>query len=401
MKAVKDSVIYLVGELASRSIPFLLLPYLSRKLGVEGFGELAYYQTFTVLFFIIVGLSQEGAITRYFYVYGKRSLNLTVSMGYAYTLVSGAFILIGCWLAQSEILAYVALTAIFQSLLGVQLSIRQCQKQAVPYAIIQFLSSVTSVIFTVALLELYREDLVEKRLLAILAGNIFVFAVAYWLYARKMPSRKFNIRQYKSALMYLFGFGVPLILHNASLFLKGQLDRVFIFHKFSEADLGLYAMGAQIAAILLIVLQALNKASVPYLFDGLKQKRIGVQQIHKWALLSFALVPIPALIAWIIPESVVVWILGSQFVGTKYYIVMFLLSTALVIPYYILVNFLFYHGKNKLISICSVISTAIYVVSLMLLTFTQIEYVVFAGIIGSIAIIPILFFMTQKVGKTL
>lgn len=296
MKAVKDSVIYLAGELLSRSVPFLLLPYLSRKLGVEGFGELSYYQTFTVLFFIIVGLSQEGAVTRYFYVYGKRSLNLVVSTGYAYTLAVGSLILLGCWIVQSPILAYVALSAIFQSLLGVQLSLRQCQKQPIPYIIIQFLSSITAVIFTLLLLELFETDLVEKRIIAILLGNFIVFVLAYWLYAKQIKFKSHSREHYKLALSYLLGFGVPLILHNVSLFLKGQLDRVFIFHKFSETDLGLYAMGAQIAAILMIVLQAVNKAAIPYFFDGLKQNRISLSKVHKWAFLSLFIVPLPALI---------------------------------------------------------------------------------------------------------
>ncbi|MCT8759307.1 flippase, partial [Glaesserella parasuis] len=44
MKALKDSSIYLIGEFASKSLPFLLLPYLTNKLGMEGFGELSYYQ---------------------------------------------------------------------------------------------------------------------------------------------------------------------------------------------------------------------------------------------------------------------------------------------------------------------------------------------------------------------
>ncbi|MBV6544718.1 oligosaccharide flippase family protein, partial [Ursidibacter maritimus] len=360
MKAIKDSAIYLIGELLSRAIPFLLLPYLSRKLGVEGFGELSYYQTFTVLFFILVGLSQEGAVTRYFYVYGKRSLDLVVSIGYIYTLVSGSLILLVCWLLQSEIMAYIALSAIFQSFLGVQLSIRQCQKQAIPYTIIQFLSSVLSVIFTILLLEYFDKELVEKRILAILFANVVVFLFSYFIYKDKKRKKKFQFNQYKTALMYLFGFGVPLILHNASLFLKGQLDRIFIFHQFSEADLGLYAMGAQIAAILMIVLQAINKASIPYFFDGLKQKRISLAQVHKWAIGSFIIVPLPALLMWLIPESVVVWLLGNQFIGTKYYIVLFLFSTGLVIPYFILVNYLFYCGKNNFISICSVISTLAY-----------------------------------------
>ena len=82
-------------------------------------------------------------------------------------------------------------------------------------------------------------------------------------------------------------------------------------------------------------------------------------------------------------------------------IILFLISTTLSIPYLILVNYLFYYGKNKLISQCSVLSTIIYVASLVALTFTEIKYIPYAGIIGSLSIIPILYFMTSKVSKTL
>lgn len=399
MKAAKDSLIYLIGELISRAIPFLLLPYLARKLGPEGFGELSYYQTFIVLFFIIVGLSQEGAIARYFYRYGKRGLQVIVSTGYSYTLVSGGLILFGCWLVESSILAYVALSAIFQSLLGVQLSLRQCQKKAISYIIIQFCSSVTSVIFTLILLELFTTNLIEKRIIAILLSNIVVFCIAYWFYIKPIKYKSYKITNYKLALSYLFGFGVPLILHNASLFLKGQLDRIFIFHQFSQYELGLYAMGAQIAAMLMIALQAINKALIPYFFEGLKQNRISLKKIHNWTFISFLIVPLPALLFSLIPESIIIWLLGDQFLNTKYYILCFLFSTALVIPYFILVNYLFYYGKNKLISLCSVISTVIYIISLIGLSQTQVEYIPFASIIGGIMILPILFFMTKQINK--
>ncbi|MEX4590076.1 lipooligosaccharide flippase LsgA [Haemophilus influenzae] len=401
MKVFKDSAIYLVGELSSKLVPFLLLPYLSRKLGVEGYGSLSYYQTFLSLFLIVVSLTQEGAISRYFYFYGKRSLNLVVNTGYAYTTIIGCIILIGCWIAQSEILFYAALSSIFQSFLNVQLSVRQCQKKAWSYAFIQFSLTVTGAVFTVALLEYYQNDLVEKRILAILLSNLVVWFFSYFLYRKSTTSKKYQFKHYQSALFYILGFGLPLILHYASFFLKGQLDRIFIYHKFSETDLGLYAMGAQLALIVSIAIQALNKAIIPYFYESLKQKKLVIQQLHKWALFSFLLIPIPALIMWIIPEDVLVWILGSQFVGTKYYFILFLISTTLSIPYLILVNYLFYYGKNKLISQCSVLSTIIYVASLVALTFTEIKYIPYAGIIGSLSIIPILYFMTSKVSKTL
>ena len=68
---LKDSVIYLIGEIVAKIFPFLLLPYLSRKLGVNGFGELSYYQTILSLLIIIISFSQEGAVTRYFYFLWK------------------------------------------------------------------------------------------------------------------------------------------------------------------------------------------------------------------------------------------------------------------------------------------------------------------------------------------
>ncbi|AAP95768.1 Lsg locus protein 1 [[Haemophilus] ducreyi] len=398
MKAVQDSLIYLGGELISKSIPFLLLPYLSRKLGVEGYGELSYYQTYLVLFLILVSLSQDGAVARYFYFYGKRSLNVIVHTGYFYTLIVGGIILAVCWLLQAEIIAYLAVSAIFQSFLAVQLSVRQCQKQALQYMIIQSLTSFTSIFLTVVMLEFYQTDLVEKRILAILFGNLMVFCLVYFFYVGKVTSNKhYSLRQYQLSLVYILTFGLPLLLNQAGFYLKGQLDRIFIFHKFSQADLGLYAMGAQIASVLMILLLALHKATQPYFYEGLKNKTITLSKVHQWAFCAFILSPIPALFVWIMPEQLFIWLLGEQFFGTKYFIVLFLFSTALTAPYLILTNYLFFYGKNKMISFASVLSSLVYVVSLYVLANTEIEYVPYASIIAGLVFLPLLYSMTKKV----
>lgn len=399
MRAIKDSAIYLIGEMAARTVPFLLLPYLSRKLGVAGFGELSYYQTYLALFAIVIGLSQDGAVARYFYFYGKRSMKMVLHAGYAYSCTVSAIILVVCYLLKSEILMIVTLSALFQSFLAVQLSVRQCQKLALPYALIQLFSSLCSVGFTIVMLEWFDSDLVEKRLLALFFSNAFVSLLAYLLYRRQSVNKSFSFAQYRLGLLYIFSFGLPLILHHTSLFLRGQLDRIFIFHQFSEAELGLYAMGAQIAAILSVIVMAVNKALIPHFYEALKQKRISLQDVYKWTTLSLLITPIPALIMWILPEGLVIWVLGEQFIGTKYYITLFLFSTALTVPYLFLVNYLFYYGKNKLISLCSVFTTVIYLIGLFLLSQTSIEYVPFASILGAIAILPILYVMTYRVSK--
>lgn len=397
MKILKDSAIYLIGELFSKMIPFLLLPYLSRKLGVAGYGELSYYQTYLALLLLAVGFCQEGAISRYFYFYGKRSLNLIVNTGYLYTVVVGVIALIACWIWQSTIMAYLVIASIFQSFLSTQLVIRQCHKNAIHYTMIQFLSGILSALLTIVLLEIYQTNLVEKRILAIALANMVVFAVSYWLYVKKAIIKQFSFAKYKIAFYYIIGFGLPLILHHLSFFARGQLDRIFIYHRFSETELGLYAMGATVASIASVGIMAVNKAVIPYYFEALKKQKISLSQIHRWAMYSLLLVPIPAMMMWLIPESVVVWLLGKQFVGTKYYIMMFLISTTLSIPYLIMVNYLFYHGKNQWIVACSVLTTVVYVLSLLGLMMTKIEYIPFAGILGAVVILPILWIATSRV----
>lgn len=63
-----------------------------RKLGPEGFGELSYYLA-TALLGIFIGLSQEGAVARYFYFYGKRALNSVVKAGYIYNIFISVILL--------------------------------------------------------------------------------------------------------------------------------------------------------------------------------------------------------------------------------------------------------------------------------------------------------------------
>lgn len=397
MSALKDSAIYLIGEFFSKLFPFLLVPYLSRKLGVEGYGELSYYQTYIALFIILFSMAQDGAVTRYFYFYGKNSLNLIVNTGYLYTLtISTIFFLISLYF-KSTILLYAIIAAVFEIFVTVQLSIRQCQKKAIAYTTIRIFSGVISVLTTISMLEYFKTDLVEKRILAILVTNILIFLISYTLYRNKVKNKKFRFYHYKKALLYLLTLGFPMIFHHMSFYIKGQVDRIFIYHKFSEIDLGLYAMGANLATVLMVLINAVNKATLPYYYEGIKLNKITMKKVHKWFFLSLIFPFIVCIIAFLIPESIILWMLGNQFVGTKYYIVIFVFSMGLAVPYAILVNYLFYYGKNKIIAYCSIASTIIYLGALVGLTFTKIEYVPYASVFAAITILPFLFFMTKKV----
>lgn len=396
---IKDSVIYLIGELLSKSVPFLLLPYLSHKLGSEGYGVLSYYQTYLALFVIIIGLSQEGAVARYFYFYGKRALNNIVNTGYIYTSFIGGVIIVICYILNSEILIYVAVSAIFQSFINVQLVIRQCYRNAISYVAIQLSLALSLGVFTVLFLEFSDSFLVKKYILALVSSYILVWIISYIIYSKQILKRKYICSRYKLYFKYLLTFGFPLIFHQTSLFLKGQLDRLFIYHQFNEFDLGLYSMGFQISFVFSVLVHSLSKATLPYFYEGLKIKNINIKRIQKWVIISLLFIPIPSFIVYFIPKEFFSWLLGPDFYNVKYYISLFLITNSLSVPYLLLVNYLFYYAQNKLISCTSIFSTIIYILVLVIvLQLNDIEYIPYSGIAGAIANILLLYFITAKLG---
>ncbi|MFW1923301.1 oligosaccharide flippase family protein [Acinetobacter geminorum] len=384
MRILKDSFIYLIGELFAKSLPFLMLPYLTRKLGPEGFGELSYYLTMLSLFGIFVGLSQEGAVTRYFYFYGKKALNTVVKAGYLFNIAISFILLLGCWWFKAEIMAYVVLATMFQSFVNVQLALRQCQKQPLKYIIIQIILSLTNVLFTVAALEYFNQELVAYRILAIVIANLTTFLIASLVLGDLFKdSYRFTWQRLRLGLFYIFSFGLPLILHQSSFFIKGQLDRIFIYQQYSKAELGIYSAGVQIAAVLPIVLMALNKAIVPHYYQGLKNNTLNIERIKRYTLYSLPLCILPAIIGWLLPESFYLWFLGQSYNGSKYYVIIYLLGFGANLPYLILVNYFFFYAKNKTISTISFISSVVYLLALWFLCSIDIHFIPYALILSN------------------
>ena len=397
---LKDSLIYVAGEMTAKAVPFLLLPYLTRQLGTAGFGALSYYLSITAFLLIFMSLSQNGALTRYYYVYGKHGMGNILLAGGLYGVV--VFVLaafISLQLAD-EALFYCCLTAFFQSLLQNQLALRQCQKRAFSYLAIQLSAALTNLLLTVAIFNLFTGDKVTERLIAIVLSYFITFMGAM-VAAQQQFALRFcwSWQRLRLGLLYIMTLGLPLLLHGISYTVKGQLDRVLIFQNFSAHELGIYSAGVQVASVVTVVIMAINSASVPHLYEKLKSKKITLDNIHRLFWLSFLLPLMATAIVWGLPQGLYRWALGADFLSSRYYVVCFVLGFSLLIPYLLLVNFLFYHGKNRQIATSSVLSTLVYLLLLLLLSPLGLKYVPFASIISNLAILPLLYYATLQVNK--
>ena len=400
---LKDSLIYVVGELTAKAVPFLLLPYLTRVLGTTGFGDLSYYLSLTAFIVIAMSLSQNGALTRYFYVYGRHGLGNILLAGGLYSV---GVLLIGTaisWLLHSELLFYCFFTAFLQTLIQNQLALRQCQKRPFSYLTIQLGLALGNLLWTLLIFQFFAGDTTDKvaqRLIAIILAHGFTFVAALaWAKYQFAINFRFTPKRLKLGLGYILTLGLPLLLHGLSYTIKGQLDRVLIHERFSSHELGVYSAGVQVASSLTIVIMAVNSALVPHLYERLKSQRMTVMQVHRLFWLSLIVPIMLTAMAWVMPSSLMAWLLGSDFAQSQYYVVMFVLAFSLIIPYLLLVNFLFYHAKSAQISLCSVISTVVYLLALWVLSGVSLAVVPYATIISGVVILPLLYYYTLQVEK--
>lgn len=400
MKIFKDSIIYIFGEVLAKVAPFLLIPYLSRKLGVSGYGELSYYQVYLSIIVLIVGMSQDGVIGQYFYSQEEKDIQYIINHGAIYSGIVTIFLLVLCFFCNFKITFFIALSALFILLTSVQLTVFQCKKKSIAYTVTQFLLTLFSVIATVFLFEIFDDNLVEKRFLALSISHFFVFLLVCFLFKGGFYNIGYvNFSRIKKDIFYIIYMGFPLVLHHGFNIIKGQMDRFFIYYRFDEGDLGLYAMGANLATIFFVLIMAVNRAISPYYYESLKNKKLNILKIRKMLFFSIIISPLPSVFIFFLPESFFLTLLASDFFGVKFYFMLFSLSNMLMIPYLILSNYLFYFRENKKIAFCSFFSTVLYFFIIFLLSFIDVSYIPFASVLIGFFILPILWNMVKNIDK--
>lgn len=333
-------------------------------LGVNGFGELSLTQSYIAFILIFVGLNMDGAITRYYFRYGTRSVYIIFYTGMLYSFSVSFIAVIISILAGYHILAICFVCAFFQNLVNIQLTYRQVQKKVKSYLYIQFISSVLSVLFTIVIIT-YINDTFVGRVYAITSA-FFITGLITFLFI----SHEFNfnskkiVRHMKISFIFLVGFGGPLIFHNLSLFFKGQLDRLLVYNIYSSSELGIYSTSFMIASVLSVIFLALNRATLPYYYEALKNKSLTLKGLNKIIIFTVVIVPIPSFLAFLIPDFFYVLALGKGFGDVKDYTAIFLLGVSMTLPYFVVVNYLFYIGRTKIISIVSILSALLHVILL-------------------------------------
>lgn len=390
---IKDGIFYILGEVVSKAVPFLLLPFMTKILGVEGIANLIYYTSIVAVFVLVLGLSQDGAVTRYFFRYGRRSLQFPVYFSFVYSTILFIFISLICVVIDNSVLLVCALAAYTSVLFTMQLTLQQCQKNSIRYFYMQITHAVFSVSILLLIFNYYAES-PENRIISIAMANFIAAALGMFLIFKNgglIFNSKVSFRNLKLAGVYILGFGIPLFFHQFSLISKNHIDKLLLIEYMDIDTFGVYAVSFQLASALSVFILAINKAFLPYYYEGLKNNKWFKKDIIKLVVVSLIVFQGPGLISILIPEVLYMNVFGNKFGMMSNEIPPLLMGFGLIAPYLLLVNYFFYHGKTALISFSTIFSSSLYLVLLVVFVFFNQGLIKYTLVISNLVLFAILF----------
>ena len=366
MKVVLDTRNYLAGEVLSKAVPFLLMPFFTRIFNADEFAEYTLFYSFYLLFFYLLVFCQDGSIARYYIKYGQYAqFNLLVI---GHLMLFGISLFIGALIHlidfKTEAINWVLFSAISNSLFSIQLRMRHCRFQSTYYLASQAVAAVG-----VLSLTLYFAHIQKIGPTSFFIAASIIYVLAFFVLSLDLMKTcliSTNIKKYVSIRLfrYLVFFGLAGVVHQLSFFSKGHVDRFIIYSNFSSEEIATYGASTQIAAILSVILMAVNKGLTPYAYKAMKAGKLDKLKIQRYTKLSVLYTPLPAFMCFLVPQKLFTLLLGTGFEQAKHLTMLFIISISCTLPYLVMVAFLFYHGKHMAVTIISLVTALLHILIL-------------------------------------
>ena len=367
---------YVIANIVSAIIPFILLPILTRSISQEEYGFVAIFQSMLTGFGSIVGFSVHGAASRKYFDNPNVNemaryngacvqillISYMLSFFAIYCISDSVFSPIGI----DKIWVYLALTTSSLSFI-IQLRLGQWQvrKRAAAYVSLQLSQASINAILALIFVFILKKSGEGVVMAIFYAASYSALISVIFLYKDKIVKlNSINKNDLEDAL----SFGIPLIPHAAGLFLLNYLDRFVISNYMDLKYVGIYAVAFQISMGLTIIFDGINKAFVPHLFGVLSsndndKKRKVVRYTYFW----FLFLLIGMVLAFMIGPKFVLYYAGDNFSESAQIIGLLCAGQIFGGMYLMVTNYVFYAKRTAHLSLVTIFSALAYLIFSILL----------------------------------
>lgn len=403
-KEIQKGAAYTLFSFLNMGINFILLLFIAQYIPPTGYGTLNMIAVFISLVSII---STFGCL-------GYQNLTFFNSDHNKYIrIISGLIILGSVFLIFANIVVYIGHEQIY-NIIGLNykyqiISLFICysnlfvfliqdyyrvQEKILKYGIISMLGVILNTLLTIYFVIICNIGWIG-RLLAQILTAIILFLISIIILI-KIISPNIKCIPSKKEFKEMLNWGLPLIPHQASFWLRQSLDRVFLKMFYSFSIVGLFSFAYNLANIIMMVGTAFNAINSVTLYKKLSNDscetkyEITLLYIKIIVLFSFLTICV------ITGSYIVIPIFFPKYLESISFIIPLCISAFFQSLYLLFVNILYFYSKTKIIMkitvSCSLIHSCI---SYMIVKYSSL-FSAYLSMFTSLLIMALIFYYSKQ-----
>lgn len=393
-KRIKENKILVNGSLfalfsfVNQGISFLLLVILARYILPAEYGRLSLFNTVVQFVSYFISLSTPGFLSVSFFKRKGYLFKQDVSSIVLITLSGAVFVSLFLLIFQKNIATFADLPDVFlwfsiiisftQVLYGLYLDYLRVQEKVIRYGFLSCSLALANFALTIYLV-VYRDLNWEGRVYAQLICTA-IFGILCFCFLSK--SGLFTSKVTWSGIKMILLWGLPLVPHQATLWIKQGCDRFIINSTHSLEDVGIFSFSLTMTSVIVMMGIAFNSTNSVSIFQILSSECSVVEKKMrlKKQLKNIGKIYFVCYIIIMILGTLFVPILLPKYTSSLSYFWIISISGFLQCIYFLFVNFMFYYNKNKDIMMVTFAASIIHLLLSLVLTryslyFTSIIYV--------------------------
>lgn len=356
-----SAIIYFGSNLINGLIPFFFLKILTDYILPAEYGILNLYDLLIFLLIPIAGFNAGSALNRFYFDkkldYSKVFYNVIVlTLASILMLFSLAFLFqnfISSYFNFNPIwIYYLVIYQLVNKISEYLLITYQVREKAIQYGVFRIFKTSMDVIFSLLFL-IYFEDKLHGKISGQLLGiSIAGFVALFIILKEKLISFSID-RDYINKILH---YSVPLIPHAIGAFIINLSDRLIIKHYMGDEQVGLYAVGYQVGMILSMIQNSFNQAWVPWFFKQLNKNDHQIKlKIVKITYLYIIALLLICYLLYLFSPFIFTYFINANYKEAMIFIPYVALGYAFNGMYKMMVNYLFYIKKTKIIGITTIL----------------------------------------------
>lgn len=405
-KNFRNGTLFALFSFCNTGINFVIMMVMARFIKPDSYGQLSLFTTMVSLLSIFVCLNTNGFIGVNFFSSSKARIQRLLNVVLLTTLLVYMVMLtvMCCFMSFFEQIS--GLTIIYQfyaisfcmlnMVNTLLLDIWRLEEKVWRYGVFSILLVICNLILTILFVGFLKWDWQGRMYAQVITCTCFAASTLYILIKKDYLRRVFPE---KEDFVGAYRFGLPLIPHSTSFWLRQGLDRYIINVFTTQTMVGLFSFAANFASVIHVIGFAFNSSNSVYIykilsnFDSTKMARLK-RDCHLLVLFYIVL-------------TVVIFVgayLFIPFVFSKYeecivYVFPLCISAMFQCFYLVYVNIIFFYKKTKQLMYITFSLSLLHAVLSFILTKYGVIYTAYISVLVNVMIAVCVYRYSQYILK--